>query len=153
MILELLIGLKTQALFDIWSVEHVLSGISAGHAVRKTNHRMFKKKLNLDAHSVQTRYFDVIWVLLVAYMWETIEHYMETGMLWSWVEYWFQGIEFWGNRIIADPLMLVVGYLIAKKHPKLVIPARVLSVIWLFSHVFLFPHSMYLQETLVRYFW
>ena len=60
MILELIVGLKTQAFLDIWSLEHILSGISAGHAVRKTNHRMFKQKLNLDAHSIQTRYFDII---------------------------------------------------------------------------------------------
>ena len=152
MILELLVGLKTQAFFDIWSIEHILSGISAGHAVRKTNHRMFRIKLNLDGFHVRTRYFDVVGVLLIAYIWETIEHYMETGLLWSWVEFWFQGVEFWGNRIIADPLMLVIGYLIAKKHPILVLPARIASAVWLIIHIFVFPHSMYLQDMLMRYF-
>jgi hypothetical protein len=44
--------------------------------------------------------------------------------------------------------MLVIGYIIAKRYPSLVMPARILSVVWLFVHVFVFPHSMYLHELL-----
>jgi hypothetical protein len=42
--------------------------------------------------------------------------------------------------------MLVVGYLIALKYPRLVVPARIISIIWLLTHIFYFPHSMYLHE-------
>ncbi len=93
-----------------------------------------------------TRHFDIIGVLFLAYLWETIEHYLETGVAGKAVEYWFQGVEYWPNRIIFDPLALVIGYLIAKKYPGLVIPARICSLIWLSVHIFIFPHSMYLQE-------
>ena len=146
--LHIIVGAKTQAFFDVWSIEHVFSGISVGHAVRKSNSSVFKNKAGLEAHQVRTKYFDVVAVLFLAYLWETIEHYLETGLLGARVEYWFQGVEFWGNRIIADPLLIVVGYLIAKKYPQLVIPARCLSVAWLFMHVFIFPHSMYLSVLL-----
>ena len=62
------------------------------------------------------------------------------------VAYWFQGVEFWPNRILSDPLITVVGYYIARANPALVTPARIVSLIWLLVHVFIFPHSMYLHE-------
>jgi hypothetical protein len=83
--------------------------------------------------------------LFLAFLWEAVEHYLEAGLLGGRVEYWFQGVEFWANRIIADPLVLVLGYLFAKKYPITVWPARVLSLVWLFVHIFVFSHSMYLQ--------
>ena len=88
---------------------------------------------------------DILGVLFLAYAWETLEHYLETGLAGSAVEFWFQGVEFWPNRLITDPLMLLLGYLIAKKYPRFVIPARIASVAWLFIHIFIFPHSMYLH--------
>ena len=81
-------------------------------------------------------------------MWESIEHYLEAGLAGYTVEYWFQGVEFWPNRLLADPLMLIIGYMIAKRYPGFVNPARVLSLLWLFVHLFVFPHSMYLHEIL-----
>lgn len=144
--LDLIWGVKTTAIMDVWTIEHVLSGISVGCAVRMSNHKIFKKKLGLDIHQITTRHFDLIGVLFIAYLWETIEHYLEAGIAGPIVEHWFQGVEFWPNRIIFDPLMLVIGYLIAKKYPKLVNPARAASIAWLIVHIFLFPHSMYLHE-------
>lgn len=94
------------------------------------------------------KYFDLIWVLFLAYAWETLEHYLEEWLAGEAVQYWFQWVEFWWNRFITDPLMLVLWYYIAKKFPGFVKYARVLSVIWLVVHIFIFPHSMYLQEFL-----
>jgi len=91
-------------------------------------------------------HFDLMGVLFLAYVWETVEHYLELGLAGAKVEYWFQGSEFWANRIISDPLMLVLGYLIAKRYPKLVNPARVLSLLWIIVHIFFFPHSMWLHH-------
>lgn len=145
-------GLKTEAIFDVWTIEHILSGISIGAGCIVHN----KKHLGDIFHAVKEKIipskrisflkykYDILAVLFLAYLWETIEHYLETSG--GIVEYWFQGVEFWPNRIISDPLMLVLGYLIAKKYPKLIWPARVLSILWLFVHIFIFPHSMYLHE-------
>ena len=144
--LDLIWGMKTVAMMDVWTIEHVLSGLSVGHAVRKNNFYVFKKKLGLDRDRVTTRHFDFVGVLFLAYAWETLEHYLEVGLAGRAVAYWFQGVEFWPNRLVFDPLMLVLGYLIAKKYPRLVIPARFLSLAWLIVHIFVFPHSMYLHE-------
>ena len=91
-------------------------------------------------------------MLFIAYFWETIEHYLETGLLGSKVMFWFQGVEAWDNRFISDPLMLLLGYWIVKRWPKLVWPARIFSIVWLFFHIFIFPHSMYLQDSIAKFF-
>lgn len=144
--LEILWGLKTHAILDVWTIEHWLSGLSVGSAIKKKNYKTFQKVLNLIDHNHHSWWFDISGVLFFAYMWETLEHYLEEGLAGFTVQYWFQGVEFWPNRFIADPLMLVLGYIIAKKFPFLVWPARFLSISWLIVHIFIFPHSMYLHE-------
>ena len=139
-------GIKTVSIFDVWTIEHLLSGISIGALAVRCNMKIFANKLDLDSQDIKTRYFDLIFVLLVAYSWETVEHYMESGLTGDVVAYWFQGVEFWANRILSDPLITVVGYYIAMANPALVAPARIVSLIWLMVHVFIFPHSMYLHE-------
>ena len=144
-------GIKTLAMFDVWTIEHILSGISIGEAVVIHNRHHFKNIFEkIDSifssnHKTVIR-FEIIGVLFLAYFWETIEHYLEIGLAGDSVAYWFQGVEFWANRIISDPLMLVIGYFIAKKYNFLVWPARILSIIWLIVHIFLFPHSMFLHD-------
>ena len=143
---ELLLGIKTAAFFDVWAIEHFLTGISIGHVVRKSN-----RKHVMDFHPWINRNhkgwlrFDIMGVLFLAYLWEAFEHYLEAGLAGSGVAYWFQGVEFWGNRLLADPLLLVFGYFVAWKFPRWVIPARIFSIAWLVVHIFLFPHSMYLH--------
>jgi hypothetical protein len=138
-------GYKTTAIFDVWSFEHILSGLSVGHIVKKHHHKLFTKLLGKD-HEYHSWHFNLTGVLCVAFAWEALEHYLETGLAGFTVAYWFQGVEFWPNRLISDPLMLVLGYVIAKRYPSLIIPARVASFLWLFLHIFVFPHSMYLQQ-------
>ena len=139
-------GIKTVAIFDVWTFEHLLSGLSIGALAVRCNTKIFKHKLNINSLNIKTRYFDIIFVLLAAYAWETVEHYLESGLAGDVVAYWFQGVEFWANRIISDPLITLVGYYIAIVMPKLVTPARIVSLMWLMVHVFLFPHSMYLHK-------
>ena len=79
--LEIIFGLKTAACMDVWTIEHILSGLSFGHAVKKQNHKVFKNKLGLSDECITTRYFDIVGVLFLAYLWETVEHYLETGLL------------------------------------------------------------------------
>lgn len=144
--IEYIWGWKTTALFDWWSVEHVLSGVSAGATV-DTHHQ--KKKISC---SKLKQHFDIYAVLLLAYMWEVVEHYLETGILTPFeggaIENWLQGVEFFGNRFITDPLLVLLGYFLATRYPVLVIPSRILSITWLIVHIFVFPHSMYLHEIL-----
>jgi|SaaInlStandDraft_4_1057021.scaffolds.fasta_scaffold94063_1 hypothetical protein len=161
--LDVIWGVKTQAIFDVWTFEHLLSGLSIGFLMHKKNHKEMRKffsnigdiihkgeykKLKdlLKREKHHSFHFDLMGVLFLAYVWETVEHYLELGLAGAKVEYWFQGSEFWANRIISDPLMLVLGYLIAKRYPKLVNPARVLSLLWIIVHIFFFPHSMWLHH-------
>ena len=139
-------GLKTVAFFDIWSFEHLLSGISIGAFATYTNNKVIFISLKTTSRNYNSSYFDLIFVLFIAFLWETIEHYLETGLMGESVMYWFQGIEFWANRMISDPLITVLGYFISKKYIFLISPARILSLIWLLVHVFIFPHSMYLHK-------
>jgi len=139
-------GLKTVAAIDIWTLEHFLSGISLGMMVITFHSKIFLKQFNLKKEEINTGYFDILAVLLLAYIWEVIEHYLELGLAGVRVEHWLQGVEFWMNRLICDPLVTVAGYYLARSYPILVSPARVLSLIWLLVHVFVFPHSMYLHE-------
>lgn len=151
--IDILWGLKTQAFFDVWSIEHVLSGFSVGWAAYEYNRGRIGELLNGIEARIPTEKmrkvlgnYDVIVVLMLAYCWETLEHYLEVGLAGAAVQYWFQGVEFWGNRLITDPVMMILGYMIARNFPRTVWPARVLSLIWLVVHIFVFPHSMYLQH-------
>ena len=150
--LSYLWGLKTEAFLDVWSIEHLLSGLSVGNAVMSLHRHLYTRYFGLERSKIRTRYFglerskirtsyfDVISVLFLAYLWETAEHYMETGLVGTVVADWFQGVEFWANRMIADPLASVLGYYIAQRFPPLVNVARGLSLVWLVVHIFVFPH-------------
>lgn len=139
-------GLKTDATFDVWTIEHLLSGLSIGSFVAIKNRQTFDSHLKLEPTHPIIRRFDLIAVLFIAFAWEALEHYLETGMAGARVEYWFQGVEHWSNRLISDPIMLVVGYEIMRRWSVTVLPARILSAIWLIVHIFVFPHSMWLHE-------
>jgi hypothetical protein len=86
-----------------------------------------------------TQYFDVVGVAFLGYFWEMIEHYLEEGLLGWRTQEWFRGVEFWGNRVIADPLLLIVGYLLVRRYPSLAWPARVCLAVWFVIHVFVMP--------------
>lgn len=159
--LDYVIGHKTVAFFDIWSIEHVISGISFGFLALLHTQKKFSKVFahyesdiakGMDIHRTILTRFDLITVLFLAYAWETVEHYLEIGLLGDRVVYWFQGVEAWNNRFISDPLMLVLGYVIVRQYTHLTWPARAFSAVWLIVHIFFLPHSMYLQDTLANYF-
>ena len=136
-------GDKTQAWFDVWSFEHVGSGIAAGAAATT-----LVRALVGDAALTQRARHRLVYavVLLQAYAWETLEHYLEAGTTGiSTITHWFQGVEFWGNRLVTDPLLMVAGAAAALAYPWMAGPARVFSMLWLLVHIFLFPHSMYLH--------
>ncbi len=136
-------GLKTEAAFDVWSIEHIAMGVSVGWIAKiivetmtgreNISHQLFMKISFLTA-------------LLLAYVWECVEHYLETGLAGSTVADWLQGVEHWSNRLIFDNLMVVLGWYIYNNKHKVLNFARIFSCFWLFIHIFIFPHSMYLHQ-------
>lgn len=136
-------GYKTVALFDVWSIEHVLSGLSIGSLVVKARGFVLGGVPVQRPASVRV---DLLGVLFLAYLWEAAEHYLEAGVAGEVVTRWFAGVEVWGNRMITDPLMVVVGYVLVERYPRMTWPARALSGTWVIVHVFVFPDCMYLHR-------
>lgn len=128
-------GLKTVALFDVWSIEHFFMGITVGvivsYLLRKTPHSTLK-------------FFGA--VLVLAYLWELVEYQLEVGHSGiKAVTYWFQGVEYWPNRLGSDPALVLLGAFVSLRYKTVHLPARIISFTWLGVHIFIFPHCMYLQ--------
>ena len=145
-----IIGYKTQAMFDIWSVEHFANGLGiAAIAVLVTGKILDKHQT--DPYIKKT--FSFLLVFTLSLLWECVEHYIESGIFsgaaGSRVTYWFQGVEHWSNRLIGDTLMVLLGWYVYTRNNKLAIPAKIFSLIWLIVHIFFFPDSMYLQRLLI----
>ncbi|MBI1273738.1 MAG: hypothetical protein GC131_06620 [Alphaproteobacteria bacterium] len=146
----MLFGDKTLAWFDLWSFEHFLSGIALGHIVLYARRALGNAGDRGAAESGLEKSWPYLVGLLLAYMWEPVEFYFEAGFSGSEaITHWFQGVEFWGNRLITDPAITVLGLRAALLRPFFVWPARICSLAWLAAHIFLMPHSMYLQHEIL----
>lgn len=132
-------GDKTLAIFDVWSLEHFISGICIGALIP-----LLYRPKNLLINIPLQHY--ILWVLCITFGWEVMEHYLETGLAGDAVAHWFQGVEHPLNRMVSDPLLMVLGSLILRTKPYISWPARAISFIWLFTHIFVFKHSMVLHE-------
>lgn len=129
-------GLKTLAWFDVWSLEHFVTGIFVGSLILKSRPQ-YK----------DDRFGFYVALLAISYAWESVEFYIEAGYTGiEAVTYWFQGVEFWGNRLVIDPLMMVLGAWVYEQGKCRVLIPRVFSVVWLICHILIFPHSMFLHE-------
>ncbi len=136
-------GLKTEASFDVWSIEHIIMGISVACFAAWMTKKIVGDEDVSDRLKLRISF---ILTLLAAYMWETLEHYLEIGLGGQAVAFWLQGVEHWSNRLICDNLMVLLGWWIYNQKNRIVWFARVFSFVWLFVHIFIFPHSMYLHE-------
>lgn len=145
---ELFWGSKTTAIMDFWTIGHLLSGLSIGYLLKKMFRNIFKNKSELLKENIIIKHFDIVVIFFLAYLWEGIEYCLEIGVVGERVQHWFQGVEFWPNRFIFDPLIFILGYIIAKKCPKLINLARFCLLVWFIMHVFVFPDSMYLYRLL-----
>lgn len=142
-------GDKTVSWFDIWSIEHFVAGMTLVSIMYPLFQRCCNNYLEMDSEkkAVFINAGMLLVTLFLAYFWETIEHYAENGSTGiDAVTYWFQGVEFWGNRIITDPFLVFAGGIVAIRNPSIRWPARVFSHTWVFTHVCVFPHSMYLHQ-------
>lgn len=146
----MIFGPKTTSWLDVWSLEHFVSGMALSSICVLLADTVFMKGVKDIPNVAETRVY-IITILLVEYMWEVVEFYMEAGYTnVAAITYWFQGVEFWGNRVLADPLITLCGGIIALHRTKLVLPARIFSLTFLAVHVFVFPHCMHLQDLLER---
>lgn len=136
-------GIKTESAFDVWSIEHIIMGISVAWLAQIIVNKIVGQEQVSETLKKRISFFIT---LMIAYMWETLEHYLETGLAGQTVEYWLQGVEHWSNRLISDNLMVLSGWYIYQQQNKMLAFARVFSAIWLIVHIFVFPHSMYLHE-------
>ena len=135
-------GDKTTSFLDVWSIEHLMMGIGFGcicHYLARKNHR--------ECNSNNVRLW-IAYALPLTFFWEMVEHYLETGLAGDTVEYWFAGVEHWSNRLISDNILVILGVFIYSRAPNLVWFARVFSAVWLYTHIFVFPHSMHLHDIL-----
>jgi hypothetical protein len=150
-------GTKNQAFFDWWSLEHYFSGLSLGAFIYIfINKMLIRKEINITKSDNIKIQFVVL--LALNYMWEALEHYLEEGVAGEAVAYWFYGVEHVLNRMVSDPLMVMLGWATIMLYFKyiqkndynkkswLLIFLRVFTISWLAVHIFVFPHSMYLHE-------
>ena len=144
---------------DWWTLFHILMGIVVGFGVQHTNYNKvqelhqrftddliekvephikklpekFRERIDLKAATQPLRKsFDIHTVLMVAFFWEILEMYMEMGEIYPGFTDLMPGQEHRVNRLILDPLMLVLGYRIARSFPKLFWPA-VIGICVLFT--------------------
>lgn len=138
-----LVGDKTVSWFDIWSVEHFVAGISLGALW------LWAGCFRRGDPSERRAY--LLGVLATALLWEALEFYIEAGYVWDRATYWMQGIEFIGNRLVTDPLLVLAGALAAWRRPWPVVIAPMFSCAWVFVHVLVFPHCMFLQDQITTW--
>jgi membrane protein YdbS with pleckstrin-like domain len=81
-----------------------------------------------------------------------MEHYLEAGItpgaIGARVTFWFQGVEFWLNRLVGDTLTVILGWYVYTLKNSLSLPAKIFSALWMIVHLFVFPDSMYLHRLL-----
>lgn len=144
---SLLWGWKTEAWFDVWSIEHLMMGIGLAEIAPLIRRALLRGETVSEAAA---RRLDFAFVLCCCFVWELLEHYLEAGAGPAAVTAWFQGVEFWGNRLVTDTAMVLLGAALCQKWRLIQIPARLFSITWLYVHIFVFPHSMYLHELLEK---
>lgn len=112
-----LIGHKSNSIFDLWTLQHILSGIGMSGIV-----------ISIKGNSEEGSLLSCCVIIL---LWEIIETYIEVGLIFPSLQMWFDGVEHITNRMLGDSLALVIGFIIAKKFPSVCWHARILSIVFL----------------------
>ncbi len=127
-----LVGHKTSSFFDLWSIQHFLSGSVLGMMLTSKNRPVY------------------VWRLLaIALTWECFEWSCEAGVFGQPIAHWLCGEEHWSNRLIADPLLYLVGAHFGVRRPELRRLVSFLIIVW-FTANLLEPTSMDIQERLFQ---
>lgn len=99
-----LFGHKSVAIFDIWTFTHVAAGAVLSFVAILMRH--------IDLHH------PIMLLLIMVLGWEVVEHYLEISQL-QYVSSWFAGEETIMNRLVADQIAAVAGFLLIKWRPQL----------------------------------
>ncbi len=133
--LPLLFGDRSDAMFDLWSLQHFAAGILIGSFLYR-----------IPNVANDTRRFIAL-TLVTALSWEAVELAMEGGAVGLAVTAWKHGYEHSANRLIGDPLLVLFGTLLARKHTSAWKWALILAGLWLIVNVSS-PNSMSIQNYL-----
>lgn len=134
-------GHKSLAIFDLWSIQHFLSGIIASWLI-----------FRLVAWTSFSNQFGWLFTIcLVAYLWEFVEVFIEAGYFGQKAAVWKDGFEHWSNRFISDPLTAVLGAIVYINFSWTVFPAIVLNIVWFVSNLRR-QHSNEIQNNLIKFF-
>ncbi len=112
-------GHKTISVFDIWTIQHVVSGMTVSYITIGMRNKFF--------HPLAL-------MLLFVITWEVWEHYGETVTPPA-IMAWFGGTEHWVNRMIADPMAAILGFYLIKTHPYMISYARYFSIVFIGFHL------------------
>jgi hypothetical protein len=129
----LVVGDRTQAMFDLWSLQHFCGGILIGALL-----------VRFQPLPSGWRVFALA-VGAIALSWEAIELAMEAGVFGAGVSRWKDGYEHWSNRLVGDPLLVVCGALVARRFAYAWKIAMAPASVWLLINV-ASPSSMYIQR-------
>lgn len=127
------IGDRTQAMFDLWSLQHFCGGILIGALLARF--RPLPSGWRAFALAVGA----------IALSWEAAELAMEAGVFGAGVSRWKDGFEHWSNRLVGDPLLVVCGALVARRFAYAWKIAMAPASVWLLVNV-ASPSSMYIQR-------
>ncbi|MFA5130630.1 MAG: hypothetical protein WC477_07025 [Patescibacteria group bacterium] len=132
--LPYLMGDRSVAVFDLWSLQHFCAGILlASIAIRIASLGLWREKLGM--------------ILLFEICWEALELSMESGYFGQTIAQWKGGFEHWSNRLIGDPLMVIIGALVAKKFSSAWKIIFIPATLWLLLNIS-YSSSMHVQHAL-----
>lgn len=127
-------GDRRLSFFDLWTIQHILSGVIVGYVILNV------KNLNLSRY--------VTLVLLTAVSWEIMELCMEYGLFGQPISNWKVGYEFIFNRLLIDPLSVLIGAVIFWHFKQTFYFALAPLIIWLAVNI-ASPNSMYIEYVLL----
>lgn len=124
-------GDKTDAMFDIWFLQHTLSGMIISFILLSFP---YTSKCSLFI------------VITIAYSWELLEFFLETDS-YVFVMTWMAGLEHPANRFAIDPLAAILGYILINKFPGWIYFCISLNICFALLHLWL-GDSMAIQQFL-----
>ncbi|MFC1644488.1 hypothetical protein ACFL08_00500 [Patescibacteria group bacterium] len=114
-----LFGDQRSSLFDLWSIQHFLSGVLIGALLITPKYQATKNWQKM-----------VPLTLFFAFGWEALELLIESGGISTFSSFW-NSREHWSNRLISDPALVfvggIVGYVIHDSWKVAIVP----TVVWL----------------------
>jgi len=132
------------SIFDIWSVQHFSFWVFIWAYVAIYNKKHIKKIVKVMTENnplqiIETDlknifFFDIILLLLIAYFWETTEHYIEIWYFWELLRSFTQ-YESYSNRVLWDPFVLILWYFLSIRFKYIKYLALVFVTSFFFYHI------------------